>query len=355
MNISPDNASLMQFFVFMYNRQELWNNRYMLKKPVEEWTDDEEMRLWKFTNVHRTLDVGTLYLHQIVYPKMLASYTGGPVSSETVANAMLLATIFYRFYNKVETMQAVGTKHFFDCYSPCEMVSKIQAEIHKHLEKTEHTLFTNAHMVNSLVKWKVTGTYPLEPWKNDNKSNRFLKGFTETIADVSTLRHNLQNADSGKIAFDHIVGCAPGIGGFVGYEIWCDLLHTPLLHQFDENDFVNLGPGCVRGMHDIFPEAREHNLNEVQLLPTLLKMRDVALPFLQEYGLNYKFPVIPGVPQKDDFTLRDIEHSLCEFSKWFKAHNDKGRPRNKYPHPPEVLQERTEKYLKLFIEREYVY
>ena len=53
--------NLKSFYQFVYDRQKVWHNRFVLKRPQGEWTDNEILRRSKYTNVFRELDRGTLW------------------------------------------------------------------------------------------------------------------------------------------------------------------------------------------------------------------------------------------------------------------------------------------------------
>lgn len=50
-----------EFFEFIYDRQEIWHRRNVLNLPAP-WSTDEILRNYRFCNVYRELDGGTLAL-----------------------------------------------------------------------------------------------------------------------------------------------------------------------------------------------------------------------------------------------------------------------------------------------------
>ena len=61
------NNMIQNFFEFIFNRQEIWHKRTVLRQEAP-WSADEIFQTYKFCNVYRELDGGTLaiskYLHQ---------------------------------------------------------------------------------------------------------------------------------------------------------------------------------------------------------------------------------------------------------------------------------------------------
>jgi hypothetical protein len=106
-----------------------------------------------------------------------------------------------------------------------------------------------------------------------------------------------------------------GVGDFLAYELVTDLNYCVL--PFSENDFVNIGPGAKDGLLEVFGEVREYDLH------WLVKNFDECL---DEYGLVYHY-----WEEKPALTLRDFEHSACEFSKYIRCMGNGGYVR-KFEH-----------------------
>ncbi|HEG8094291.1 TPA: hypothetical protein SFZ49_001971, partial [Campylobacter jejuni] len=83
-----------EFFNFAYLRHLIWYRRFKLKMD-KPWTDDETLRTYKFLNVYRELDKGTIYINN--YVKNIATDEG-----------KLVAIILYKFYNTVDIFERLG-------------------------------------------------------------------------------------------------------------------------------------------------------------------------------------------------------------------------------------------------------
>ena len=53
------NEMIEAFFAFVYERQLIWHKRTILHLPAP-WTEDKILQTYKFCNVYRQLDAGTL-------------------------------------------------------------------------------------------------------------------------------------------------------------------------------------------------------------------------------------------------------------------------------------------------------
>lgn len=110
------------------------------------------------------------------------------------------------------------------------------------------------------------------------------------------------------------------IGGFTAYEIVSDLRHTRYLRNApDVNEWAHAGPGCKRGLNWAFGRDPNANMNDTQAL----------------YELQYVFERISEQwPFDPPLEMREIEHSLCEFSKLMAWSRNGKRPKRWYRRPP---------------------
>jgi hypothetical protein len=115
------------------------------------------------------------------------------------------------------------------------------------------------------------------------------------------------------------------LGGFMSYEIVCDLRYTYLLGgAVDINTWANLGPGAARGLC---------RLTESPIKIPRTGMKDARpkppndwLVRMQQL-LKRTRTKLPKMPR---FELREMEHSLCEFDKYERVRLGQGRSKRKY-------------------------
>lgn len=113
-----------------------------------------------------------------------------------------------------------------------------------------------------------------------------------------------------------------GLGGFMAYEIICDLRYTYLLeHAGDKMTWCNPGPGCIRGLYRVAGEDFPKGNNSSS--PPRPKDWKSRMEFLLYY-------VTTRLPKMPPFEMREIEHSLCEFDKAERVLWGDGRAKRTY-------------------------
>ncbi len=108
----------------------------------------------------------------------------------------------------------------------------------------------------------------------------------------------------------------PYLGGFMSYEIACDLRYTYLLEDASDVDtWCNPGPGAKRGLNRLLGQPIGSGIpQEVwdkQTKRLLAKLRR-------------KYPKMPR------FEMREIEHSLCEYDKYDRMLFNEGHAKRRY-------------------------
>ena len=102
------------------------------------------------------------------------------------------------------------------------------------------------------------------------------------------------------------------VGHFIAYEIVTDLRWTRLLgNAKDIMTWANPGPGCKLGLIELFGDAER----------PIEKMR-----YLLDEGTNKSECWPDNYPPLE---MRDIEHTLCEYSKYERVSRG-ARPKRRY-------------------------
>jgi hypothetical protein len=288
----PDRAviqsHLNEFYRFMYERHSIWYRRFVLRTPPP-WTKDPILRDHRFTNVYRELDRGTIYYLDTIWPRAKQGSAG-----EQQRN-VLWHTIIYRLVNRVETFQKCPILH---CWS-----WSLQWKWFRSLEKLheQESIFTSAHI-----------TLPVGVGNKMSRLQKLKIVLQYTHRNLAKLSGHLRTARSLEEAF-HILRRIPCVGPFIAYEICCDLMYVKYL-PFGENDWVNAGPGCKLGIRLIWPKTKGDR--EFQSRIRWLEVKQV------EYfkRLHLRFPYFY---KHKTLTLRSIEHSLCEYSKYYRMKHTK--------------------------------
>ncbi len=270
-----------RFFWWMEER-----HRIFLKKNMglsrQQWTDDEILKTYRFTNPFRENDKTTVWFRENMRDPLKDN------------DAVLMATVIFRWFNLIQTGETLLSNNLHIDWNP---------EVAREEIKKQSKYVTGGYIIKTPdgmdkvdgVIWCVNRIWPQrEQLANDIRSN------------------NLRGSWNLFMQF-------PYLGAFMSYELITDLRHTHLLHSADDiYTWANAGPGAMRGLNRIHGrplnfKSRKHNFNS--------EMRDL----LSMSPLHLTKDFLPKLE------MRDIEHSLCEFDKYERVRNGEGAPRGRYP------------------------
>lgn len=284
-----------EFFNFMNERHTIFQKRAD-GKPWP-WTKDKILQTYKFTNVFRELDTGTVWLRK----NIREPYKNDPELYFNIAA--------YRRYNYWPAAEVIGYIHD---YSPKAMYNIIRRIRDYHDGGGQ--VFTGAHMLNCAAGVdKITHVFEM------------------VLPEVWEHRRELEpkQGDTLESSFNKLM-TVKGYGPFISYEVITDLRHTRYLENAtDIMTWANPGPGAMRGIqrmmgleisneygHKAPPDVRAQYPNREGYIDTIRYLLSVA----QEFGFKW-YPILE---------MRDIEHSLCEWDKYERTRTGEGRPRSKF-------------------------
>jgi len=287
-NINIENNTL--FWKYIAERYNIYLKRKKGLPPP--WTEDRLLQQYKFTNVFRDLDPGTIYVQEKILPRC-ANLT------EAVFNI-----IIYRLFNKISTFEYHGIQSIKD-FNQKELETRI-----RELSKTAK-VFTNAFIVSG---------YATIPGKD--KISKVCNIISSIHSKLPSLIKAISYNPTSQKTFEEIIKLE-GIGRFLGYQICVDIGYYDK-KIYDESSHVVCGPGCINGLNRLFNK------------PLSGKEYDEAIIFLEKIQYD-EFKKI-SIDQEKLFSdrknkylnLMALENCLCEFSKYMKALKGEGRPRNKY-------------------------
>ena len=120
-----------------------------------------------------------------------------------------------------------------------------------------------------------------------------------------------------KLCFETICEI-PYVNKFFANQILCDLLESKVLGpKATENIWICLGPGAKNGLRRIFDlKNSTEELKYTKLLKELCTFKGKTSGFEK---LSLDFPTLLNKP----LSLKNIEHGLCEFDKYFRYITDK--------------------------------
>lgn len=292
-NVDLIEENLKLFWTFVCERQNIWYKRFVLKQPPP-WTENKILRDYKFTNVYRELDAGTIW-----YMKHVVSQSKGPNLTKEYRHMNLLwLTTMYRLVNRVETFEDVGLVSYYDWRD------KKKDWFWKLWDRQQkgNCIFTNAHL--TLPSHEVGST----------KLDKYMEVLDDLNKRLYVISSSVFSSKSLEAVF-HALLDIKCVGRFIAYEICCDLMLAKAI-PFTENDWVNPGPGCKKGINLIWPKLRKTE-DYQHRIEYLMRLQD---QYYHQYKLDFHMYHHP-------LTLRGIEHSLCEFQKYYKMMHKVGKQR----------------------------
>jgi len=286
-----NNENIELFFNFIAERQLVWERRFIDKLPREKWTDNEILKVTKYTNTYRQLDRGSLWcFHQILRPNWIWSD-----KKPADFKKLFWKLVIYRLCVRIETFEQIGLPAR-DNFDPLTYLKRFYDII---LADNQPTC-TNAFLT-------LGGLF-----KGITRPTGLIYAMMYMDSNIEDMCERIHKAETGYDLMD-ILCELPGVSGFMAYEIYCDLCYCKDAIKFTINDAVNTGPGCVEGLRLLFPST---DCKRSNTLPTLLRFLGEQKEWLDKFGI--KFPYMNWLePVKNELSLRTMEHSLCEFSKYF--------------------------------------
>ncbi len=293
------------FFQTMYERQMIWKKRFIDGRPGP-WTEDPILRDYKFTNVYRGLDRHSQYsLRHIIMPNR---------AKGTVE--LLWKTLVFRIFNRPETFEALAEKGW-DCGIP-DYDNFL-------LEQDEYTEALLALEAKSFI---FTNAYFIRPSSKGVRAKAYAEQTLPALHQIIpwlAAGHRDQDAVLSRLTF------VPSIGGFVGYELLRDIVYIDRTLPdgwgilADDNISINIGPGSKLGAQLIYPELKSSG----DILAAFKRLLSAAPEELQKISDDYLEPMPYAVIDWEtgrahatydfNFTLDNIEHWLCEFSKYWRT------------------------------------
>lgn len=293
-------------FKHLYNfvvRRYLIHVRKDVKKLPAPWTKDPILQEFKFTNVRREHDRETIWVLNNI------------VKTNLPYEVKLMNCILYRMYNKSTTLEIFGVPKSW----PVDE-DKVRESLKQKLsDEPKYTFFTNAFLTCGI---KVA----LGNQKDTNDSfmpMRIIK-FANKLWNDGII-DKIKKAKSQKEVF-YVIKSYKGLGEFLAYQIFVDLTYIPEF-PFSENEFTVSGPGCIKGLKEVFEDFDGLTYDEA-----LFWLRDNWEQLMEERG--YKWDpdklFVDLEPHDRHMNVMSLENCHCEISKYIRAHTGTGRPKNKY-------------------------
>lgn len=273
---------------FMEERHEMYIRRFVRNEPPP-WSEDPAMRLVFLTNVYRELDRVTIWIRENIRE---------PFAESKALWHMLTAA---RLVNLPETLEELIKRGVWEK----DRFHRERFEFTmKSLQDEGKKIYTNAYML----------------WGGLDKGRPKWDLQAEHLELMWDMRDSVEAALGGTLheAWAELLNY-PSLGGFVAYEVVCDLRYTRYLRDApDIMTWTHPGPGAKRGLNWILGRDREAPISMDKAIREMVRLHE---------------KIAPEWPHDPPLELREIEHSLCEYDKLVSYKILAKRPKRFYQEP----------------------
>lgn len=269
------------YWRFASERQEMFMRRVRGSRPP--WTDDQILRVHRFTNTYRASDRVSQYLIRHVI------YEGSQKPEEVFFRTML-----FKLFNKIETWETLRTKlgaviwrgFTFEAYA--KVLDRLLADGER--------IYSAAYIM------------PSPAFGSPRKHRNHLRLIEHMMDDRATRK--LAKAASLREVFELLRGY-PSLGDFLAFQFAIDLNYSELT-EFSEMEFVVAGPGARDGIRKCFKDTA--GLTEAEVIQVMAERADAEFE-----RLGVRFHSLWG----RTLQLIDCQNIFCEVSKYARvAHPD---------------------------------
>lgn len=324
-------VGIKRFFAFCRERHTVYLKKEAgLERP---WTGDKILQRYKFTNVFRELDRTTAWFKQQVREPMRD------------LPHVLLATVVFRMFNRIETGEAVFSQGNlvasggpFGAFADTGNTSYLKHAIKA--ARGDGPYVTGAYIISSPPgRDKLDGMLKVIGDFYRRRCERPTCGAQDWMCCAERLlshTHTMEQVWNWLREFDYL-------GDFHSYEIVTDLRHTRLLADApDKLTWCSPGPGARRGMNRILGKDLDFRFKRDDLITLICALlgnanhgdwwpqpHDDKLIGYGDYEV-YAHDRRSLKEQWPAWEAREVEHSLCEFDKYERVRRGEGRPRSVY-------------------------
>lgn len=298
-------SRISDFFAFARKRHQIYLDRSSGILPP--YTDDIALTRFRFTNIYRELDRTTAWFRENVRK----IYDNSP--------EVLLATTLFRGFNRIETGEMIFGKQ----YNPQSVGHRWIRNEARDDELTEAL----SDIQNSGLS-VVTGAYTIMTPPGLTKSEG-VAYYANTFRrrgewfDHANMISKFAGTAPREASWAHLV-TYPGLGSFSAGQIVADLTQTYLHNNsVDRMIWTPLGPGSTRGLHILSDRPRDgRSLSGIPHIDHLMSEMKYLL------SLSRSSEHWPNDEDFPSLELSDIQNTLCEYSKYYRIHNEAGKTRS---------------------------
>lgn len=280
------------FFAFVYERQRIWYNRTILHQ-LQPWTDDKILQTYKFCNVYRELDGGTIAISKYL-------------QQEYSPEKKLFNIVAYRFFNRRNTIE-----HLFGGMLNPQNFNVAEYEKSWDNIKQKENIFSNAYLISS---------HPYNAaYRPQDKHIQILLMLKDLAPKMKNFVQDLQNHEA-QDGLEIVRQYVPLAGPFLSGQILLDATYAENIVSYTANDFLVVGPGAHWGLNIIFgkklskteAEDKCRYLYQIQAEKFAQLKQKTNKNWFDICWQNKKYPNYPYL------CLHDIQNSLCEFRKYWR-------------------------------------
>lgn len=284
-----------------------------IRKDVEKlpapWTDNPIIQEFRFTNVRREHDKETKWVIENVCK-----------ADMTVANKWM-NLILFRMVNKSKTCE-----HFM----PIDFDRVDWEKINNYVMTApdDYVMFTNAFKTSGVKGAAAKALGHTSAFKDKEHGVPPLISviqYCQSIYEKGDLINAICSCNNAQQVFQALQG-VPGIGYFLAYQIFVDYTYCPE-SPWSENEFVVAGPGARRGLDCVF--ANRDGMTYEESLFWLRDNWQTICDWLQ-LPWNPDQIFVDLDPEDRYMNVMSLQNCHCEISKYIRAVEGSGRPRNKY-------------------------
>lgn len=296
--------SFFDFFDFCAERMKIFHNRFTIRQSPP-WTEDPILSKYFFTNCYRELDRTSIWL----ITKVLREQ-----GAESYPEDLLFSSIIMRrCFNRPETYKLILRACLDDggetltSLSPKEFLHN-RSRILRALTEADFSLYSHAYTLIS---------------KNNkgSKTKTMIYDVLTKIARHPEYLNRVVEAKSPQECLDRIREIPFLAGGFLSYEVFCDMNYCEyFLDRWGcdgEQSIVSVGPGARKGLVFVYPEQQAVVDNDYGTFSEDFFWKSWVM-YLYNKSLGHDFPHLFDGRK---LSLRGIEHSLCEYSKYMRLYN----------------------------------
>lgn len=285
----PVQSKLTEFYALAYERQRIWRTRQDGAAPP--WTADPVFLEWRFTNVFRELDAGTVRLVQALERAEADGLSPA---------ARVFGVWFYRELNNSESWEEVTDGRMFELTGVETEILPTRLESRR---ASGQPVFTSAHMAPSF------------------------KAVVEAIPVVSkvsyALAKRLERMSDLKDVYEHM-RCLPGVGNFLGYQMAQDLTYgfDPVTAA-SVDEWALAGPGALAGLEVLYGRK----VTPGEAVHCMSQIRDLQDETFRELAVDFN---AVAHPDHQRLNLSAVEHWTCEYMKYHRIAHEGGTGKNRY-------------------------